>query len=55
MNSEKTTILVSKSTRQKLIEISRKNETYDEAINHLLEARKTFRIDQYPSEDTGAV
>lgn len=38
----KSTILIETSTRERLKEIGRKGQTYDELINHLLKASTTM-------------
>lgn len=37
----KTTILVESTTRERLRQLGRKNQTYDELINELIETRRT--------------
>lgn len=44
MTSEKTTIWITKSTRERLKDIGRKGETYDEIITWLLDGRETRDI-----------
>lgn len=39
----KTTILVETTTREKLRQIGKKNQTYDELINELIRAKKEVR------------
>lgn len=44
MTTEKTTIWITKSTRERLKDIGRKGETYDEIITRLLDERETRDI-----------
>lgn len=39
---EKTTILLSRKTRELLAEVGKKNQTYDEVIRNLIDSKKKF-------------
>lgn len=51
MTSDKTTIWITKSTRDKLKELGKKGETYDEIISGLMERERTEHIKKHASRD----